>query len=392
MKIKGIRLWSCVALFVVATPLVAYHFWEYYSERTTQEKVVERPKDVPFEEILHVHEGTINEHVGFRKQQSLDKTGGAVSPADIEELLSFLTLFLQFGVLFPYTEDHSEENVHEQHERMVQEIQAKHPDAVRMSEILPVHENRIKERIDLLRQQSLEESFVELLSGQQYFYPGYSDGTGSWGGRGTNMETLLSTRTFLKVLQEFDALSPEQAIEKLYVFSERAMEEFETHPRRAKPMLCTAMLLAARMGEHKLLIDQIDEMQRIADINLDRMKKSGGNVAIFAMVAPHTMSLDDSCILTVLMHALNQADKNADNPFEEPFVQKVIPLYRWDAPLTHYDFTARRVRPPDPQDLVEPLVVYYFPSGYISDSADTQNPATLKKKAIIDILKERLSE
>ena len=35
----------------------------------------------------------------------------------------------------------------------------------------------------------------------------------------SDIQTLLSARTFLKVLQEFDALPHEEAVEKLYEFN-----------------------------------------------------------------------------------------------------------------------------------------------------------------------------
>ena len=286
--------------------------------------------------------------------------------------------------------------------KMTREIISERPVYIPIEEVLPVHEQRIKDRIALLKKQSLDETFVELLEDQQYFYPGYHPPGGSWGGEGQDLERLLSARSFLKVLQQFNTLSREQAIEKLHVFCKRAINSLEEssmlpngNPASvsfqsksisltgAKNMICATMLLAARMGEHKLLLNQIDEMQRIIDICVERAKKSDTIPLVLAGTVADVMSLDDDCVLTTLMYALKRAGV-ADIPFEETFSKKMIPLYRWDAPLTYYDFEVGRTKKLDSKDAVEQFVVYAFTGN---DRFDRQ-----KRKHIIDTLKERLSK
>jgi len=395
--------------------------------------VAEHSNYTPITQNLPVHEGKIDGQVKSCQLQSNDDTNdqqyfdpesfpfwgnwnnaeGAINPEKMAELLSFLVsqeMLQQLGVL-PYFIEHlgfQENSREETVQEIIQELLAENPHYISVTDILPAHAERIKERVDLLRQLSLEETFVELSESQQYFYPGYHPGGGNWGRE--DMERLLSARTFLKVLQEFDALSPEQAVKALYAFSERAINGFGSSlpliatqredllsessqtPRAWLPryMLYTSMLLAARMGEHELLINQIDEAQRLIDTSIDLVKRSDSGVydPMYVVMMPRMVSLDDSCILTILMHASKQAG-TTDTLFDETFEQKTIPLYRWDALLTHYDFAARRGVRPDPQHLVEHFDVYYFPFG---GSADPLHPAALKRKTIIDTLKKRLSE
>ena len=292
--------------------------------------------------------------------------------------------------------------------KMTREIVSERPVYIPIEEVLPVHEQRIKDRIALLKKQSLDETFVELLEDQQYFYPGYrppiSGGNEEGSAYPQDMERLVSTRSFLKVFQEFDALPQEQVVGKAHTLCERAIKDFsavleanarhhegmpivrpqsdQTSLMGAKLMLCTSIILAARAGEYELLINQIDEAHRVTSVCVDRIQKSGADPGI-RLFAHSLVSLEDDCILTALMHALKRA-RIADIPFEESFSKKSIPLYRWDASLTHYDFEVGRTKALNPKDALEQFVVYAFTG---KDRFDRQ-----KRKLVIDSLKDRLSK
>ena len=290
------------------------------------------------------------------------------------------------------------------------------PDYVHIEDILPVHEQRIKDRIDMLRQKTLDETFEYLLEDQQYFYPGYVPG----GIGPMDMQKLLSTLCFLKVVQEFDALPHEQAIEKLHEFCKQAITRFKTRMNSMrfeaeltyddimrrneeflasappgnhylgppKYMVCASLFLAARMGEYELLVRLIDEIQDVVRKNTERLNNDGAVAhagIIQLMISASALEYD--AILTILMYALRQAGKNENIPFEWGIKQQTIPICRWDAPLTHYDFgVLRGMKKPAHGDVIENFVVYEFPSElFFSDPGG-------QRKKMIDVLKERLSD
>jgi len=97
--------------------------------------------------------------------------------------------------------------------------------------------------------------------------------------------------------------------------------------------------------------------------------------------------LEDDCVLTILMYALKRAGQDAGIPFEKTFEKKVIPLCRWDAALTYYDFEVWRGGVKlDPKDVIEQFDVYEFPMELFFSDPDGQ------KKKIINALKERLTK
>jgi len=251
-----------------------------------------------------------------------------------------------------------------------------------IEDVLARHDTRIEDRINLLKKQSLDETFVELLEDQQYYYPSFHSQVQ---GVPRDIEIIFSTRTFLKVFQQFGALPREQAVAKLNEFCKRAVEEYNSDEATgaAHYMLCTSMLLAARVGEHKLLLYQMDEMQRIFDAYVERMKVAHPDMN-WEREGRAFGPLEDDCFLTVLMYALKQA--KMDIPIDEnTLVLKTVPLCRWDAPFTHYDFAVWHGNEKlNPQDVVEQFVVYAFSH---KDYLDIQ-----KKKLIINTLKECLSK
>ena len=277
------------------------------------------------------------------------------------------------------------------------EIVQERPRGIPMEEVLGVHDGRIKDRIDLLKKQTLDESFVELLDDQQYYYPGFQSQVL---GVPKQIESILSTRTFLKVFQEFGALPREQAVEKLKEFSERAVKKYGSDDRTsaAHYMFCVSMLLAARVGEHKLLLRMMDEMQRIYDAHVEKMNVTYPGQHFWEEPSRAFGPLEDAAFLTILMYALKQA--KMDIPIDESTLdKKTIPLYRWDAPFTNYDFAVwHGDGEPNPKDLVEHFDVYSFPNDYSgvvlifppdSNVGWFDNP---KKKLFINALKECLSK
>jgi hypothetical protein len=293
------------------------------------------------------------------------------------------------------------------------------PEYIPITEILPVHKQRIKDRIALLKKQSLDETFEYLLDNQQYHVPGYHPAALF---APVDIESILSTRSSLKVFQEFDSLPREEAIKKLHEFCKRAIRDFRTSLERthydstpgedyldryrqgkesvptplpsgtitskgSRYMLYVSMLLAARLGEIELLINQIEETQHLVDVHIDRVNKDDTFPTPLRQLIAQITPLEDDALLTVLMLALKRTDKDTSIPLEESFVfgRKPIPLCRWDAPLIHYDFEViRMIKRPDPQDVVEQFIVYEFPQK--------RNFGRQEKRFVINALKERLAE
>ena len=289
------------------------------------------------------------------------------------------------------------------------------PAVIQADVLVDIHTERVQERIDLLKNQTLEESFDELLESQQYFYPG---GKRSDRIDPQEMETLLSTRTFLKVFQQFGELPREQALEKLPWFCESVIETFgdaldEALPRSGirpplgTPMkslreikfkVCTSMLLAARLGENELLFNQIDMMQSLIDEYIARAMDCGTDISINVRVSAllNLLSLDDDCILTVLMYALKQKDALGEIEIPDTIKQYTYPLYRWDSEATFFDFLVDRgMQELDINDSVENFTVYalpekYFPKWRLDDQQKNIILDDHERRVFLDYLKERL--
>ena len=245
----------------------------------------------------------------------------------------------------------------------------------------------VREFVDFLQQQSLDETFGYLLDDQQYLaYPSYHPQTK---GVPVELERLLSSRAFLKTFQQFGELSREEALEKLPLFCDRAIETFEASlvPNSdtyismigAKYMVCTSMLLAACMGESEWLLYQLDRMQFLVDkcAENDEIQLNHDMLRLFAL-------LEDDCLFTVLMYALKQTGADWEINIPDTVRQKSIPLCHWNALATYHDKLARGVAGVvaiHPDDCIEQLDVYEFPI----DFDDWQ------KKALIATLIECLS-
>lgn len=302
---------------------------------------------------------------------------------------------------------------------------------------------KMQEHVESLQNQSLDETFALLLDGQQYFM--YVPPAGN---RTEDIHRILSTRIFLKVFQEFSALPREQALEKLHQFSERAIKEYENalglsamgiaaqkedpslsiqevfskvtgefSLRGAKYMLCTTMLMAAKIGEYELLLHMIDTMQSRTDEYLASMGE--GRHTINRLIA----SLEDDCLFTVLMYALEQKEGGLEDVDVAPFFistdsslqadedilmkqelmdaaialhpayfrlrTEPVSLCRWDASRTQYD-----VGTPNPDDVVGDITVYRFASPWVGGSGREDDPQIVideQMQSVLDALKERLA-
>ena len=302
----------------------------------------------------------------------------------------------------------------------------------------------VKERVDFLHGQTLDESFFWLLDGQQYHNPGYKTNV-LFGPEA--METLLSARCFLKVFQQFGELPREQAVETLHRFSEKAINDYDAvlsvlyhedvvsfrhedfvalrpeeliakaasaqdvdtqlrgldlrgkfllessvpNPavdiRGAKNAIYTSMLLAASIGESELLVWLMDEAHRIADARVSgslAKRDAPQPLPERARFGYSSSALEPDGILTILMYAFKRLgmDLKMDISLDVGDLdEKTILLYRWDANATHYDSS---LIPPNPQDRVEQFVVYSFPTGHHPLADDKA------REAVIDALMERL--
>ena len=276
--------------------------------------------------------------------------------------------------------------------KFARELTAASPNYIPIEGVLAVHERRIKEQVDLLKKQTLEETFVylldgKLLDGKQYTYPYFTQSLYK-----SEMEKVLSTRSTLKVFQQFDMLPQERKLEKLQEFSQKAIKDFgiqlanvryeadekkfeelkkiaEDNPTSAefgkvKYALCVSLLLAARAGEFQLLVNLLDKMQQIVDTCVDRVSKDETIPHDDKGLLIYVAQLEDNCILTILLYALKWAGKDVDVPYVNNVKQKTVSLCRWDSPLTHYDFAVwHGDKELNPEDVVEQFVVYEFPGN-----------------------------
>ena len=219
---------------------------------------------------------------------------------------------------------------------------------IQLDPVVVVQHPEVQKRVDLLQEQTLDESFAELLESQQYYSPGYHPAA-----RGVprELETLLSARSFLKVFQQFLELPEKQAYEKLTQFSERAIAEYEAmlefmrlvnsgaydqdifpdpakrfyYPGNAKEMLCATMLLAARIGESECLLHLMDRMETLVDSYAER-DGIEHNLHLVPSV-PGSILLEDDCLFSVLIYALKQTGDNREADIPDTIIRKTIPLF-----------------------------------------------------------------
>lgn len=263
------------------------------------------------------------------------------------------------------------------------------------------HEERTAKIIESLKEQTLDETFVGLLNGKQFLSPGYHSEVM---GAPREIESMLSARGFLKVLQQFDELPRKEAIAKLDGFCKRAIREYEfalgaglmryEQPEMVPPpaespsimgakyMICMTILLAAKADQFHFIHRQIDEMYRASGTYMGHVAGSGAFPDSFGRAAPSIALLEDDCMFTVLMYAAKRAKVDVSDIPSDVIKRKTIPLYRWDSEACYYDFLVqRRFLRPDPKDAVEQFDVYEF-----------DRFAAIDKRSIVTKLAERLKK
>lgn len=305
-----------------------------------------------------------------------------------------------------------------------------HASMVRGMGMYNVHRERAQERVEELRKESLDESFIRLQDDQSYISESILTGVIN---PKIDLQRMFSNRGFLKVFQQFKELPYKQAVGKINESWKRAVEEYAagtdlallSHDLAADPTAqeqyeeldnvlrspqwksgfsekCTfyvPMLLAAYLGENTLLVDMIDEAHHLTDTRIDRLEKCD-TIPQFTkdfilpedpdgMLPP--MSLEENALLSILIYAAERSGvdlSEADIPFES-FTQMVIPLFPWDDEWTHYDYPVFRSGVVlDPKNADELFTVYMFPRFRRQGERffDYQ-----ERLLIIDTLKEILS-
>ena len=240
---------------------------------------------------------------------------------------------------------------------------------------------------------------------------------------------MFSNRGVLKIFQEVKALPREEALDRIGEFWEIAVNDFVTTSEtgmlllrlRADPakyeeykklaaemgnrgaiggssMFYVPMLLAAHLGENTLLVNQMDEIQRIMDEGREQASESDLMLARESMERAQRESpdsirplLEANAVFSLLMYAAQQAGvdlSEAGIPFDA-IEQEVILLVPWDAEWTPYDYPVHRGGVQlDPKDADEQFTVYSFPrfqrprERFFDDEG---------QKGIINTLKEILS-
>jgi len=217
----------------------------------------------------------------------------------------------------------------------------------------------VAKRVLQLSSETLDESFRKLASYDdgQYVHPGYTTNVQF---KENHLQRLLSNRRFIKVLQEFENLPPEQAKTKAEEFHRIAMnhystvthallDEYEKNPYpEANPdsyhlkfMILASLALTASLGDFPLVMQQIDEWGTgPADVR-KRLLTMYPMELLETCTLENTFFFDTSSFVSILMFAaersgtmpenvktiINEADCEIDD----------IPLVAWNADRTYYD-------------------------------------------------------
>jgi hypothetical protein len=248
-----------------------------------------------------------------------------------------------------------------------------------------VHTNRVNDLIKEIKNENIEESFSNLINDQQYSYPGYKTDVK---GAPEDMETLLSSRRFLKVFQQFQSLPPKQANSLLDKFCKDAIEKYKIavidlhapnvtsitsspDPNKilksnslmgCKYMICASMLLAAHVGNCQKVNEQFNEMNKIVQnekMYLEKNKNTDPNKLLISI-----MSLDHDCIVNIFMYSLTQAKNNSQEVItcKTKLDQKEIPIVKWDAQYIYHDTVIQQgSRQIEKETIIQNFIVYSLP-------------------------------
>jgi hypothetical protein len=245
--------------------------------------------------------------------------------------------------------------------RKQQRTMPENSDYVQAEKFVQTHIGRIDEQIKMLQKEDIKESFARLIEDQQYSYPGYHTDVK---GAARDLETLLSSRRFLKVFQQFQTLPQNQIDIYLKDFFEQAIDDFKvavssmlsqydnslSAQRKislmgAKYKICTIMLLAANKGDTQKVVDMFTSMndtikKTIEHINTKKDLFPQG----FSDIIKSIMTLDQDCIMSVVIYAftINKPNSETIDYLKGKLVEKKIPLMKWDAQDTYYDVLYRQ--------------------------------------------------
>jgi hypothetical protein len=238
-------------------------------------------------------------------------------------------------------------------------------DSQETDQFVKIYKDKIHNLIKELEEESLEESFSNLINDQQYYYPGYHTPIK---GTPVELETLFSSRRFLKVFQQFQFLPQNQANALLDKFCKQAIDEYkiavletrnpktttpttsDSHPKTSKPhnlkgaknMIYTSMLLAAHNGNCLKVWEQFEKTNQIIQEEKKYIEEKNKNKELDKLdkLLISVMSFDRDCITNIFMYAFSQTKNNSDLviKLKSNLNQKEVPLVKWDAKVTYYDF------------------------------------------------------
>ena len=299
------------------------------------------------------------------------------------------------------------------------------------------HRAKIKERIEELKKESLEESFTRLREAHGYVNGVFfaSESLSLTASQCVDRKMMFSNRGFIRVFQEYKKLPHKEVFGKLNDMWEEAVWEFESlqerfllaldsktdpdklaqHKQRlleeeeipanrhatiggTSCMVYMTMLLAAYHGEIPLLISQLDEMQRIEDAFFDDLNRREFTVSpsftkeeTEKYLRRLSAQLEADVLFTILMYAAERAEidvSEADVPWEK-MSKEIVPLFSWDAEWNRYDFAVYRGDVQlDPRGADEQFSLYSFPEDPYTQF---QLLEPQEKRAIVNALKEELS-
>lgn len=218
------------------------------------------------------------------------------------------------------------------------------------------------QRTLLLSTETLDQSFRKLAEYDdgQYFEPGYIAPDDY---ECTDLQMLLSNRRVIKILQEFEKLTLDQAKIKAKEFHKIAvnhvskvintsLDQYEASPgplpasdddKHAKYMVITSLLLSASLGDVPFLMQRIDELEQVLAVAKNRVQTNKIFPSSFAkgFSLENSFYFDTTSFVSIMMFAL---EKKGYSP--EAVKTKIanagcrvadIPIVSWDANKTYHD-------------------------------------------------------
>ncbi|GHT42959.1 hypothetical protein FACS189443_6470 [Planctomycetales bacterium] len=289
------------------------------------------------------------------------------------------------------------------------------------SDFVEGHHRGVRELIATLKKENLQQSFSGLKEEGQYLNPGsHSEGI-----KAINIESVLSARRFLKVWQEFQALSKQKKqqfldsakkeckellsrqISTMQAYHERY---FDTGNQDLLPKLVslhgirhtfiTTMLMAVHLGDKETVFDLYDHWQHCRQNQKDYMDAHPNlypHPEIFVNDADTGyLAFEADGFLTILLHLtekLQVRSEEVDKIKQECEKNKAtsmvpnakeIPLVKWDALDSYYDLAVwSRGASIDPSTIVENFTVYSFPGHLMLRPVEQQKRFQTIRQALM---------